>query len=121
MFTHNVESDKYGKKQVRYFLTQGDSCGIISTPKDSQGQAIDVSLIYKVLFKIYNNDDTHTCIFHKEMTLYDDTKYLFRLTSAENTFALGRYKYEIEYTFTDGSVNTPNQWYFEITEQAICK
>jgi len=119
MFIYEQEEDKYGKPQVHYWLTQGDTCGIISTPKDEEGNIVDPSLIGEVKFKLYRNDSTRECIFEKTMTRYETNKYLFKLLSVENTFDLGKYKYEIEYTFLDGDVNTPNQWYFEIIEQAV--
>lgn len=119
MFIYETEEDKYGKQQVHYWLTQGDTCGIISTPKNDDGTIVDPALIDVVKFKLYKNDSSKECIFQKEMGLYDTNKYLFKMTSSENVFDLGKYKYEIEYTFIDGDVNTPNQWYFEIIEQAV--
>lgn len=118
MFIKKQEKDKLGKNQVRFYVTQGDTCGIISTPKDKDGNVVDPALISIVKFKLYEDDDARTTIFEKELNLYDTNKYIFKLLSEENTFDVGRYKYEIEYTFIDGDVNTPNQWYFEVTEQA---
>lgn len=119
MFIYETEEDRYGKNQVHYRLTQGDTCGIISTPKDEEGNIVDPALIAGVKFKLYKNDETRECVFEKGMTVYDTNKYLFKMTSAENKLPLGRYKYEIEYTFADGDVNTPNQFYFDIIEQAV--
>lgn len=119
MFIYQTEEDKYGKSQVHYWLTQGDTCGIISTPKNEDGTIVDPALISVVKFKLYKNDNTRECVFQKNMTITQTNKYLFKFLSSENTLPLGKYKYEIEYTFDDGDVNTPNQWYFEIIEQAV--
>jgi hypothetical protein len=118
MFIHKIEQDKYGKSQTHYWLTQGDSCGILSTPKDSSGNQVDLALIASCKFKLYDID-TLEVKYEKEMTAYNATQYLFKMRSEENVFDLGKYKYEIEYTFVDGDVNTTNQWYFEIIEQSI--
>ena len=119
MFISKVEEDRYGKSQTHYWLTQGDSCGIISTPKDSEGNIISPSLISGVKFKIVS-PCSNSIVFEKEMTVYDSTKYLFSLLSTECAqIDVGKYNYEIEYTLLDGGVNTPNQWKFEITPQGV--
>lgn len=118
MFYSDIETDDYGYEKIKYFLTQGDSCQILATPKDEAGNLIDNSLIKKVLFKL--GDDNYKLLLSKEAVLQTEGdftgKYLLTLTSEEtqdfdpdNT-----YTYEFEYTFIDGKVETPNQsqWVF---------
>lgn len=122
MFIWQQEKDKYGKRQLHYILTQGDSCGIKFRPIDtSTKEPIDHTLIDKILFKLYKNDESKQCIFHKEFEYLEDETWLFDLLPEENIFPLDRYKYEIEVTFVGGAINTPCQWYFDIIEQAVCK
>lgn len=122
MFKWEKETDKYNGKQLRYYLTQGDSCGIRFRPIDTETkEAVEHTLIRQILFKLYKNDGSRECVFHKAFAYEDNETWLFDMLSEENVFPVDRYKYEIEVTFIDGSVNTPCQWYFEITEQAVCK
>lgn len=122
MFKWKVEEDKYESEQIRYYLTQGDTCGLKFRPINPEtGEAVSHALISRILFKLYKNDSSRECIYHKEFSYLDNEYWLFKMLSEENTFAVGRYKYEIEVTMLDGDVNTPNQWYFEIIEQAVCE
>lgn len=119
MFIYESEKDIFEKNQTHYWLTQGDSCGIISTPKDSEGNIISPSLISFVKFKLFD-PCTKKVVYEKIMGLYDTNKYLLNFLSSESKdVAVGKYNYEIEYSLTDGGVNTPNQWKFDIMPQAV--
>ena len=119
MFVYEIEKDLFDKNQTHYWLTQGDSCGIISTPKDTEGNVIEPSRISLVKFKLVE-PCTNKIIFEKEMTPYDTDKYLFNFLSSESRdIELGKYNYEVEYTLVDGGVNTPNQWKFDIIPQGV--
>lgn len=121
MFVWKIEEDKNERQQIRYKLTQGDSCGIKIRPINPEtGEVISHDRIEQIVFKLYRNDSTRECIFHKPFAYDSDEYWLFYILPAENTFPVNRYKYEIEITLDGGFVNTPNQWYFEITEQAVC-
>ena len=124
MFTWKVEEDKYENQQIKYYLTQGDSCGLLFRPiNPDTGEVIPRASIQQIVFKLYKNDNTRECIFHKAFaydTQADNGQWLFYMLPAENTFEVNKYKYEIEVTLNGGFVNTPNQWYFIITEQAVC-
>lgn len=116
MFKSVREEDKYGKTQVRFYLTQGDSAVIYSTPyKDNM--KLNVDLVDKCIFKLSNQNYEEE--FRKDMFLEND-KFVLRLTSEETTkFSVDTHIYEIEYTLNGGIVNTPNQWKFDITDQII--
>lgn len=117
MFAHENEIDRFGKTQTRYWLTQGDSFGIIARPIDAEGNVVDSSLIQKVMFKLVRPED-HIIIFQKAFESYNEGKFILRgLSSETSDIPVRQYNYEIEYTFTDGSVNTPNQWRFCIIPQ----
>ena len=104
---------------MRYWLTQGDTCGITSVPYDSSGQVVDSDLISFVKFKLYRPDKSKECFFEKIME-YDGAAYVLHLSTIETSaIPVGKYRYEIEYTFENNDVNTPNQSDFEITEQAL--
>ena len=119
MFIYEKETDRYEKVQTHYWLTQGDSCGIVSTPKDSEGNIISPSQISLVKFKLVD-PCTSKVIYEKQMGIYSTNKYLLNILSSESTeFPVGKYFYEIEYTLADGGVNTPNQWKFEIIPQGL--
>ena len=119
MFIYENETDRYDKPQTHYWLTQGDSCGIIATPKDEDGNIILPSLISKVKFKLVECCSSRI-IFQKDMPLYDHNKYMLNFLSTESAdIPVGRYNYEIEYTMVDGGAYTPNQWKFEITPQGV--
>jgi hypothetical protein len=119
MFHYEVEKDFFDKNQTHYWLTQGDSCAIISTPKDSEGNIISPSQISLVKFKIVE-ECSNKILFEKQMPLYSTNKYMFSFLPSESAeLEIGRYNYEIEYTLSDGGVNTPNQWKFEIIPQGV--
>lgn len=116
MFTSILEEDKYGISQKKFFLTQGDSCGIVSTPTNEDGEIVDASLIKKAVFKLMDN--SYNISFEKELDFYKDGKYILHLTSEDTSkFSVGDHRYEIEYQLIDGGVNTTNSWKFTIVAQ----
>lgn len=118
MFVAKVEKDKYGLNQTHFYLTQGDSCGIISTPRNEDGSLTPKSYISGCKFKLM--DEEYNILFQKDLSEYSDGKYLLRLTEDETKgFEVGGYLYEIEYTLFDGGINTPNQWKWDITPQGV--
>ena len=121
MFLNITEKDKYGINQKHYTLTQGDSCAIVSTPKDSEGEIVSVELISKCMFRIMDEECLlYKIIFEKEMTLYDTYKFIFNFLKAESELIpVGKHFYEIEYAFVDGGLNTTNLWKFDIIKQGI--
>lgn len=129
MFKWKVEEDKYESEQIRYYLTQGDSCGIRFKPVNPDtGEVINRNRIEQIVFKLYKNDNTRECIFHKAFVYTEEEGdvegegwWTFYILRSENTFPVDKYKYEIEVTLDGGFVNTPNQWFFHITEQAVCE
>lgn len=116
MFKSVKETDKYERAQTRYYLTQGDSATIRSTPyKD--GEKLSVANVEKCIFKLSDSDYNEE--FRKEMVLEGD-KFVLRLTSDETgKFSIDTHIYEIEYTLVGGTVNTPNQWKFDIIDQIV--
>lgn len=116
MFKAIIETDKYEKEQVKYYLTQGDSLVIYAKPyKD--GEILPVEQVEKCTFKLSNLDYEQE--FVKEMPLMGD-KFVLRLTSEETaTFEVETHIYEIEYTLVGGAVQTPNQWKFVIVDQIV--
>lgn len=116
MLDSEVKKNSRGKTQKNFFLTQGDSATIYSTPKHN-GSVIDISLVSKCVFKLSLDDYKQK--FAKELDLQGD-KYVLTLTSEDtNGLEITTYIYEFEYTFVDGSVNTPNMGEFTITEQIV--
>lgn len=111
-----IENDKYGKSQTRYYLTQGDSCTIYTTPyKD--GERLSVDLVIKCVFKLSN--DEYKQEFEKELEL-DGDKFVLKLTHEETSgFDIATHIYEIEYTLAGGEVQTPHQWKFDIINQIV--
>lgn len=114
MFFSETTTDKYGNSQKKFYLTQGDTATFKSTPKKN-GELINFDLIEKCMFKISDSD--YTEIFSKEFTKDTDV-FTVTLESEETaTLSVDKLIYEIEYTFTDGTVNTPNQGVLEILDQ----
>lgn len=116
MFKSVIETDRYGRSQTKYYLTQGDSATIYATPyKD--GEKLALGKIEKCLFKLSNY--TYKEEFQKEM-VSDGEKFVLRLTPEETAkFKVDTHFYEIEYTLIGGAVNTPNQWKFVVTDQIV--
>ena len=116
MFESEIKKDSKGKLQKNFFLTQGDTANIKSVPKQN-GELIDVALVSKCVFKL--SLDNYKELFCKELFLQDD-KFMLRLESEETAkLAINTYIYEIEYTFIDGTVNTPNKGEFTIEDQIV--
>lgn len=108
---------KYGSKQIRFYLTQGDTAEFTAVPKMSDGTLADLNIITKCMFKL--SDDSFKSVFAKEFTK-TDSDFRVRLESEDTaTIPVGSYIYEVEYTFADGTVNTPNQASFEILDQIV--
>jgi len=118
MLYSKVTTDKNsGLSQIQFYLTQGDTADFTAVPKLSDGSIVDLSLISKCLFKL--SDDSYKEIFSKEF-IKEETGFKIRLESDETAeIPVGQYIYEIEYTFNDGTVNTPNQSNFEILDQIV--
>lgn len=114
MFFSETTTDRYGHVVVNFHLTQGDTGTIRSTPTKN-GELIDFDLIDKGLFNVMDAD--YNILFSKEFTR-DTDYYSVTLESSESaTLPIDNLLYEVEYTFTDGTVNTPNQGELEIMEQ----
>lgn len=117
MLYSQVTTNKWGAKQIKFWLTQGDTADFQAVPKTEDGEVIDFTLISQCLFKL--SDDSYKEVFVKEFKKGDNT-FDVRLESEETALIpVGNYIYEVEYTFTDGTVNTPNQSEFEILDQII--
>lgn len=117
MFKAVREIDKYGDEQVKFILTQGDTAVLWSIPK-KDGETISFDLIDKCLLK-FSKRDNNKEIFSKEFE-NRDTYFAVRVESWESKeLPLETLIYEIEYTFKDGTVNTPNRYYWTITDQII--
>jgi len=114
MLFSKIVTNKFGQQQKIFYLTQGDTATFESFPT-KDGQLINFDLIEKCLFKISDSD--YKEILQKE---FDKgvTKFTVTLES-EDTFNLPVDKliYEVEYTFIDGTVNTPNQGTLQILDQ----
>lgn len=117
MLYSETVNTRYGGQQLNFYLTQGDTADFTAVPKMSDGSMVDLSLISKCIFKL--SDENYQEVFSKEFEKTDDG-FQVRLESDETTnIAVGEYIYEVEYTFTDGTVNTPNQSNFEILDQIV--
>lgn len=114
MFKSVVEIDKFGNEQKHYYLTQGDSCTITSTPYKN-GELVEVSKVSGCKFKFASLDYKRE--FEKELSLAND-HFVLKLTHEDTKdFGVGQHLYEIEYTMTDGDVQTPHSWKFDILNQ----
>ena len=114
MFFSKMVKDKYGNSQKAFYLTQGDTATFKSTPTKN-GELIDFTLIEKCLFKVSDSD--YKEIFQKQFT-EESENYSVTLTSEDTMdLPIDNLIYEIEYTFVDGTVNTPNQGALIILDQ----
>lgn len=113
MFKSTKEQDGYKNTQTHYYLTKGDSCTITATPyKNGASVASSVS---RCAFKLGNS--AYELKKEIEMTKSGES-FVLNLTSAISaTLDVGQYNYEIEYTMTDGSVQTPHAWKFDIINE----
>lgn len=117
MLYSTIKTNKYGDSQISFYLTQGDTADFTAIPKTKDGEVLDLSLIEKCLFKL--SDENWKEIFVKPFEASEDG-FKIRLESEETAkIPVGDYIYEVEYTFADGSVNTPNQSAFSIMDQII--
>ena len=115
MFRAVEERDNNGEKIIHYYLTQGDSCKIYSHPKTKDGEKVPLENVEKCIFKLSTPDYIEE--FSKELVPFDDCMAL-RLTSEEsNEFRLGHHRYEFEYKFLGGDVETTNIGKFDIEPQ----
>ena len=117
MFRSVKTQDSYGNKQTHYYLTQGDSCKITSTPyKDGVVLTSGISNCY---FKLATLNYVAIKDFEKikmEKSTQGDF-YELKLSGAQTEkLEPGQYRYEIEYELTDG-VATTNAWKFDILPQ----
>lgn len=118
MFKSVKTQDGYGNKQTHYYLTQGDTCKITSTPYQN-GEVVTTG-ITKCVFKLATTDYIAVKGFEEiEMTKPTGSNSYELILSDTQTAKLkpGQYLYEIEYTLTDGSIATPNSWKFDILRQ----
>lgn len=116
MFKSIVETDKYGKQQKHYYLTQGDSCTIYARPIKN-GEVLPLQDVEKCVFKL--SDSAYTEEFSKECYIQED-KFVLKLSSQESALLeIAQHIYEFEYTLVGGDVATPNQWKFDIIDQIV--
>lgn len=114
MFKSVKEQDSFKNTQTHYYLTQGDSCVITSTPYRN-GELVSTGEIEQCMFKLATSD--YKLKFSKQMTVSPNGSYVLTLTSDETeTLNAGSYVYEIEYTI-DGEDYTPHSWKFDIVKQ----
>ena len=118
MFKAVVETDKYGKNQKHYYLTQGDSATIYSKPYKN-GELVDISLVDNCVFKLSDSDYKQE--FSKVLELDSvNGRFVLNLTSEETTnFLVDQHFYEIQYTLIGGEVQTSNSWKFDIVDQIV--
>lgn len=116
MFKSEIVTDKYGNLQTNFILTQGDTATIKSRPTKNK-ELINFDLVEKCMFKLSDSD--YTEILAKEFIRGED-RYSVTLETEETTLLpVDKLIYEVEYTFTDGTVNTPNKGVFEVTDQIV--
>ena len=118
MFKAIKEQGRFKEQQTHYYLTQGDSCTITSTPyKDNQAVTTGIS---KCTFKLANG--LYEQVLAKEVTTATNGVYIFNFEKADTeNLTPGQYYYEIEYTMTNNSVQTPNSWKFDILQEIKTK
>lgn len=117
MFKSVKEVDEYGNKQTHYYLTKGDSCTITSTPQRGGVSIANEVSACKFKLATSNYKMLTTPQFPITMTKSGDS-FVLNLTSAiTSQIPVGSYVYEIEYTLTDNSVQTPHSWTFDIVNE----
>lgn len=116
MFKSVKEQDSLGNKQTHYYLTQGDTCKITSTPyKDGEVLTTGVS---QCVFKLATPNYIAVKNFEEvAMTKVGNTYELNISDTQSASLTPGQYLYEIEYKMTDNSVATPHSWKFDILPQ----
>lgn len=124
MFKSMKEQDGYGVVQTRYYLTRGDSCKITATPQKN-GESI-ADRVDKCVFKLATSNYAMlqttlngTKIFPIDMKINENRDGFVLNLSSDITkeIPVGSYIYEIEYTLSDGSVQTPHSWKFDIVKE----
>ena len=125
MFKAIKEIDEFNQEQTHYYLTQGDSCKITSTPK-IDGVVVPISKIEKCVFKIANL--SRKLVKEIQLQPNDESNfYVLSITSDISEALLPtQYVYEIEYTMEKNNPNdesekaeihTTNAWKFDILKQ----
>lgn len=126
MFYHiDKENKKSGKIRRNYFLTQGDSFGLVATINSDSEEELVSKIIFKIAKKI---TDCHIEeFFSKEYSLFEGTWTCF-ITGEETNLWTPTcanddqpYIYEIEVSYVDGGVDTLEQAEFSILPQIIKK
>ncbi len=114
-----TDIDRFDEEQVRLYVTQGDAFSVDVTPilYDDKGEELTVDVMQDACFKIYDKE-TLECMLCKHGVKLSPNKFLIVVNADENVLPIGKYKYEIEYTFVDGKPYTTNQYYIEILDQA---
>lgn len=116
MFKSVKEQDSFKNTQTHYYLTQGDSCTITSTPYKNGEIEANVS---KCVFKLATSD--YKAVKTIDMTKGTNGSYVLNLRSTDTAeLNAGSYIYEIEYTIGTGEnaeVQTPHSWKFDIVKQ----
>ena len=118
MFKAVKEVDSYGNKQTHYYLTRGDSCTITATPQ--KGGVSVANEVASCVFKLATGNYqmlTTPSVFPIEMTKSGDTFVLNLTSTVSKQIPAGKYVYEIEYTMSDNSVQTPHSWTFDIVKE----
>lgn len=116
MFKAIKEIDEFNQEQIHYYLTQGDSCKITSTPYIDD-MIVPSSKIKKCVFKIANL--SKKLIKEIDFNLVEGSNvYALEITSAiSKELPPTQYVYEVEYIMSNDDVYTPNSWKFDIIKQ----
>lgn len=125
MFKAIKEVDEFNQEQTHYYLTQGDSCKITSTPK-IDGVIVPISKIEKCVFKLANLSRKLVKEIPLEPNL-ESNFYVLSITSKISKDLLPtQYYYEIEYIMKKvnpdneeeiAEIHTTNAWKFDIIKQ----
>lgn len=117
MFKAIKETDSFNCQHTHYYLTQGDSCTITSTPFKAD-EIVPKANISKCVFKLANTSYKLVQEIELVPPSEDRGAYILNIPSIISSALIpGSYVYEIEYTMTDGSVQTPHSWKFDILKQ----
>ena len=119
MINYKVKTDRYGNQLIEYEVLKGDTFSL-SLSLSSAGENVSRETISKVLYK--QSDENYLEVYRTEFEFDDYTgKYVAIIPSEiTSTFsAETSYIYEIEVTFTDGSVVTPTQSKVKYKEEIV--
>lgn len=112
------EIDDFGKEQLHYYIKQGDSFSIYSTPI-RDGEVLSSSLIESCVFVL--GTLSHKKVLEKNMELLTSatkTTYALSLSSEETSLlSSGQYLYEIRYRLNSGFKDTTNAWKFDVQKE----